>query len=373
MLRRSRVTAILIMMLIMLMTQAVPIEVESASDKPQTLMIDSTDNAISFVVNVPLDEIAIEEKQVNKNRFTEVYISGYSSTSEVGAPQLPLITEVLGVPFESDVKVTVTPGREKRRKLNAPVIPVATETVEWDSVPLATWELNNASVDYSISADPKYYENDGLYPNSLGGISNDAFMRSQRLVSISLYPVRYDAAANELVMVETLTVTVEFSGSTIDDQKTIKSEPLAYEQVFQNTLLNYEQAKKWRKDISSDSATTQIPWTPPDPGLRIQVSKTGMYKLSFAELEDAGVPIGTIDPGKIQIFHLGTEVAFKILPGEGIIFYGEAIESKYTKENVYWLTYGSNLGLRMDSIDGTPTAADVPDSFPVVEHIEEDR
>ncbi len=135
--KRSKVTLTLIMMLIMVMTQALPFEAGSASVTPQTLLIDTTENSISFLVTFPVNEITIEETQVKKDRFTEIQIPGYSTTSEVGAPQLPFLTEVLGVPFDSDVRVTVTPGREQRRQLSAPVLPVATENVEWKLPSLA--------------------------------------------------------------------------------------------------------------------------------------------------------------------------------------------------------------------------------------------
>jgi len=37
-------------------------------------------------------------------------------------------------------------------------------------------------------------------------------MRQQRVVGVSVYPVQYDAGAQELLVYETLTVTVQFAG-----------------------------------------------------------------------------------------------------------------------------------------------------------------
>lgn len=370
---RSKVIMTSVLMLILVVTQAFPIQAKKDPEKNQVQIIDSTKNLITFEVIIPLDEIVIKETKVENDTYTEVHLPGYSSTSEVGAPQLPFLTEVLGVPFDSDVKVTVTSGKEKRRQLSAPVLQVATESVDWDVNPLVAMDWGDAKVEYLVSPDPENYGIRSVYPADLGEISNDAVMRSQRLVSIALYPIRYDVANNELIMVGSLTVKVEFSGAFVENQATFGRESPVYEQFFHNNLLNYEQAKKWRIDISGDSSITQTPWTPPDPGWRIKVRETGMYRLPFAELELAGVPIETINLDTIQMFHLGTEVAIKALPGDSIIFYGEAIESKYTRDNVYWLTYGTNLGLRMDSIEGTPTGADVPVAFPKVEHLEEDH
>ena len=60
--------------------------------------------------------------------------------------------------------------------------------------------------------------------------------------------------------------------------------------------------------------------------------------------------------------------------GDSILFYGQAINTKYTNANVYWLSWGVCNGLRMAQKIGTPSGtAIVPDSFPVTVHVEEDH
>jgi hypothetical protein len=39
-------------------------------------------------------------------------------------------------------------------------------------------------------------------------------------------------------------------------------------------------------------------------------------------------------------------------PEDSILFYAQATQSKYTSENIYWLTFGNEVGLRMDAVDG---------------------
>lgn len=370
--KRRQFIVLSIMMLILLMAQTRPIQAENDPDQNWVQIINSSSTSITFKVTVPLDDLVVEQTKVESKFYTSVHLPGYSSTSEVGAPQLPFLTEVLGVPFDSEVKITITPGKEIRRQLHAPVIPVASESVVWDVKPSAAIDWDDINVEYSVSADPKFYEQEDVYPVDLGVTSNDAVMRSQQLVSIALFPVRYDLAVNELVIVESLTVKVDFIGFSTVSKKVESRESPVYEQIFQNSLLNYEQAKDWRTDVPNGSFSTQAPWTPPVPGWRINVRETGMYKLTFAELEAAGVPLEAIDLDTIQMFHLGTEIAIKVLPEqEAIVFFGEEIESKYTKDNVYWLTYGVATGLRMQTIDGTPVENLVAESYLAVEHFEE--
>ena len=58
-------------------------------------------------------------------------------------------------------------------------------------------------------------------------------------------------------------------------------------------------------------------------------------------------------------------------PGDYVLLYGTAITDVFTVENVYWLTYGGENGLRIAERDGTPGSAAVPNAFYDVMHVEE--
>ncbi len=63
---------------------------------------------------------------------------------------------------------------------------------------------------------------------------------------------------------------------------------------------------------------------------KISVAKDGMYRITYDDLVAAGFPVNSVDPGKIQIFHRGTEQAIyvegqsdaRLDPGDFIEFYG---------------------------------------------------
>ena len=113
-----------------------------------------------------------------------------------------------------------------------------------------------------------------------------------------------------------------------------------------------------------------LPWMPPAPGWRIKVRETGLYRLSYAELLAAGVPVSTgLATSSFQVYGAGSEVAIQVIDvdsdgvfeaADALVFYGQAVASKYTADNVYWLTYGQSAGLRMGSRDGTPGGALTP-------------
>ncbi len=99
-----------------------------------------------------------------------------------------------------------------------------------------------------------------------------------------------------------------------------------------------------------------FPWNPPTPAFKIEVDETGLYELSYQTLTDAGVPVDNLDPRTLQIFEAGHEIAIQVL-GEAdgrfdvtdkILFIGRSINTRYTKTNIYWLTFDQQPGLRIN-------------------------
>ncbi|MBA4058657.1 MAG: hypothetical protein C0490_28330, partial [Marivirga sp.] len=64
---------------------------------------------------------------------------------------------------------------------------------------------------------------------------------------------------------------------------------------------------------------------------KIPIAKDGLYKLTYSDLQDAGFPLGSTDPKKIQLYHRGKEHAIYINgeldnqfdPVDYIVFFGQ--------------------------------------------------
>lgn len=138
----------------------------------------------------------------------------------------------------------------------------------------------------------------------------------------------------------------------------------------------------------SGPAAFGLPWAPPATAYRITVDTDGLYALTYTDLANALLPVNTLDPRSLQLFYMGQEVPIRVLGEEDgvfnatdvVLFYGRGVEwlflegvlptNKYTRDNVYWLTYGcaagpcaGPYGARMAEVDGAGTG-DVPPSFP---------
>lgn len=111
---------------------------------------------------------------------------------------------------------------------------------------------------------------------------------------------------------------------------------------------------------------------------KIPVAKDGLYRLTYTDLQNAGFPVGSIDPRRIQIFHRGVEQHIRVEgeidavfnPADYIEFYGkkndgvsdaELYQPASTQPNQYYNLYSdttayfitvnslAQLGFRMEN------------------------
>ena len=132
-------------------------------------------------------------------------------------------------------------------------------------------------------------------------------------------------------------------------------------------------------------------WQPPEPAYKIAVTADGLYRLDYALLQSAGVPVDAVDPASWQMYWLGREIAIQVTgaedgrfdPGDAVVFYGRSVDSlyyegllpdhKYTGANIYWLTYGQAPGKRMATLDGAAVTGTPAGPAWTVQHEEQQR
>ncbi|RAV98325.1 putative type IX secretion system sortase PorU2 [Pseudochryseolinea flava] len=119
---------------------------------------------------------------------------------------------------------------------------------------------------------------------------------------------------------------------------------------------------------------------------KVQTAQDGLYRLTYNDLQAAGVPVNAIDPTTLRLFHRGVEQAIYVQgendaqfdAGDFIDFFGQRndgtldaqlykpasaqphkLYNLYCDTTAYFLTFGSAPGKRMDSYNeskGTLTA-----------------
>lgn len=93
--------------------------------------------------------------------------------------------------------------------------------------------------------------------------------------------------------------------------------------------------------------------------MKIEVTGSGICRLTGADIEKTGVDPAAIDPATLRMFRLNTEIAIVVsAAGPGISesdfveFYARGMDNQYTGTDVYWLYWGGDAGERIAWRDG---------------------
>jgi uncharacterized repeat protein (TIGR01451 family) len=314
-----------------------------------------------------------------------IEMPGLELLSDVGKPRVPVQALTLGIPPDADLAVEILDSEYEQLPGTYKLLPEYTLLADvplQGPLPEAGADVPMPTVKGTVTVpDAGVYSSDAFYPGELVGLADPAFIRSQRVVGVQFYPIQFNPQTGEVRLYRHIRARLNLTYPHGLDASawTAQAEPDAFETLLRSSLLNYSSARHWR--LPRQSTAGSVPRSVPVPGYKIRVNQDGIYELTYTDLQNAGLPVGSLDPTTFQVFHQGEELAIYVAgeadgsfdPGDFVLFWGEGINTKYTNENVYWLTYGQAQGLRMQERDGAPSGtAPVPVSTQAQRHSEVD-
>ncbi len=194
-------------------------------------------------------------------------------------------------------------------------------------------------------------------------LGTDGFIRSQRVIPVIFHPIIYDAQIHRLLVFHQLRARLRFSHpSSKTPTSLFEIQPAGYEQILHDNLINYDQAKRWRKPGLMPSRAVPASSSSQDIRYKVEIQDEGIYTIDYDHLTQAGVPVSQVDPHTLALTNMGNQVAITLTgdgdahieTGEQLLFYGEAAHSKYTHTNVYWLSWNNLTTTWMAGIDASP-------------------
>ena len=290
-----------------------------------------------------------EEPSSYENRSVEIHFAGADSTLDVGRPRLPIYTQRLGIPVTGTPIVTVIQARPEIRNVenvritpDDPIFPTSSEVSK------------NKGSSY-----------EGFYPTQLVTVIPIGFVREQRVASLQINPVQYNSTTKQLKIFTSVTFRIDFPSVEIGSPNPhgrghsapTKTDSRSFEQLFQGTLQNYEQAKSWRSQQRSPYTGIYGNSVPKAPTLasnthrfKISITKTDLYRITYNNIKAAaGIEPEAINLDTLRLESNGQKQGIYVFDenenstldrGEQIIFYGRALaDNKFTDENVYWLRF----------------------------------
>ena len=313
--------------------------------------------------------------------YTHLTIPGFAAGSEAGAPDLPRDSILLAVPPGATLDLSVQVLAERDIQLDEPVYPVPAEVAEGAADP-ATGRMDSTTatgVREEFARDPLAYAARTPYPANLASLGDAGYLRDQRLARLTVYPLQYTPATGRLRHIRQMRIWVHFSGAQMTTASRLRPDTGDFDTLLDHLIINPQQAAAWRENPPApDFAPVVLPFD--QVRYRITLSETGIYQLTYADLEAAGVPVTTLDPRNLHLYHGDDDLAIEVIgeedgsfdPGDLVRFYAEKVDSLYTSINTFWLVVGDTPGRRMASRTVAPQGEIVAPSFPCTQHFEQD-
>lgn len=318
-------------------------------------IIKSSSTGISFEYSIDDNQISQDKVIINGKPTSVFNIRGALRNAQPGQLDLPNKEIIIGIPQQGDISVSY--NVVSTREVN---------NVEIPPVPFKSWEKEP---EYRLLQDIK----NEFLPDQVCQIKEIGYFRDLRIARIKIYPVQYNPIIKQAIINSDIIINLKFSNP---GQEVVR--PDYFDGIAKEIILNGQEAINWKADFiptRSDSGLSKFPqgflnW------YKVKIDSTGLYKITYNELNDAGIPIRLIDPRTIRLFNIGewtsndrypdTMIEIPIcISGESdssfdrndyILFYGVSpsrfnrnrssyYNNPFTLYNYYWLTWGVSVGI----------------------------
>jgi len=376
----------------------------SISEYDDIQVLKSDQEGVVFRYLVP--ELNLKEIELGGQNFDLINIDRCALSNLPGKPQLPVRTVWIGIPLNGDVTVEIMENAETEKTgvnlaYAVKIEPGQENTVGYNLSPMKTKDTQDA-----------------FLPAGIVTYDSPVFLRNQRAVELRIFPVQYNPARGSIKHSSQITVKVNFSSR---GEGGLVRERDLFENIYKNTLLNYDQSRGWRKtsvDKGQLKPSTDYPFGYSDHWYKLTIKENGLYKIDRTRLIQAGVPVSSVDPRTLRLFNGGgkalpldnsspylslKELAIfvsgeengKFDAGDFIIFYGWSPSdwdydstgkkatfnvNSFTNDNVFWLTFNPPSPFpeppkRMQTKDGSLTVPNpiTPQKFQSRIHYEQDN
>lgn len=296
-----------------------------------------------------------------------------------GEPWLPNYTLSIGAPYQSDPKIRIL-NIETEHIPNKHIIPFPLYDPDFDPYD-------------PLLIDEMVYSQNKLFPEQPVLFQPEQIMRYARIFPVSAAAFQYNPVTRELVKNKRILIQIDYNRKSAAFQEYSYIEDKFTESLLRDVVINYEQAINWTARKSTTEFRFGDYWYNPNKNyFKIFVKQKGVYRVTFQQLVNAGVPLGSgVESDKLVLYNDGELVPIDVVDGgDGIFNSGDYFQfvgfpptpspnvtmNLYNNTNIYWFSYQSDeLQGRYEIISGDPTTNLYSRTFsvtPEVMHFEKD-
>ncbi len=206
----------------------VPLDKNSKSNtSPKVTLI--SDGINNTVIKIEISGFDVKEFMSQGKTYQGIDLLSEIFSTEPGSPEIPYIAKVLAIPDQAAVSVEVLETSEVLTFANVYLPPARLSWIEGQ--PESPYEENN-----------DIYQSNDVYPNVYAEVEAPSVFRDFRIARVSVFPVRYVPATNELKVVSSITVRINYGAGEVVNPKTTAKKAIApsFGKLYRSLIFNYQ-------------------------------------------------------------------------------------------------------------------------------------
>ncbi|MEW5807147.1 MAG: C25 family cysteine peptidase [Acidobacteriota bacterium] len=351
--------------------------------------------------------------------YTKIKIESFGLTGDEGYPQVPVKIFKAAIPENAAVSLKIVNSRVEELK-DLRIQPVPHHSLKRrpeDAIEKIQSGIESPEPDTVYRENVEAYASISPYPLTPVSLGNTGYIRNQKYIEIIFYPVLYYPAERKALLFSEVEVDIAFEylgETTTDTSLTYTVEP-AFERIYRDSFINYEQGKSFRiEGRQKESGSSFFPSSDQMAGwsatqsqttssiYKLKISKDGIYHLTYSYIQTNASGLLGQDPRTFKLMNRGVEVPIYVAgQDDGVFdtldyieFYGQALadeaktllnydysdpnpdiyqDNDFTDTNVYFLSAEGPAvdRKRVTTFDGNPVSGyPAPDDFYDTVHVE---
>ncbi len=204
----------------------------TSPEKPRVSLVRSDPTAISLEIDVK--GLSYEVVSTKGGKFSEISFPGYGFNREVGRPKLPVIRELVEIPYGATPSLQIVSSSIKEYRLTDlgleyPILP---------SQPSRRKDIDTPS---KFSIDNSFYSQDVFSPEKPVRIGPEGVIRGHRFITLEVFPLIYNPGKAQVKLITQLKLQINLLGSDISSTEANLKRLYSpsWEKLVQNSFINY--------------------------------------------------------------------------------------------------------------------------------------
>jgi len=313
-----------------------PLHIFASGNSPKLKIQENSLRALHFNITIPAPSFT--QSKVENQTYDIIQLEGFFSQPRAGGPVLPTLSYTVILPPEGNFQLLFTTTAGERfygKNLRPSELKTIDESPRYQSA--------------EIKSDPI------LPPVRL---VETGIWRGFRLGRLEITPLQI--RGDVLQFFSAFDIRIEFDARPQESQMSIA--PLTnIEQLVLKSILNFAVAPSWRANLVQQKAESSFRFHSAPNAIKIALENEGLYSISYRQLDSLGVNPSMLNPQTFQVWNKGREIPLHVQDdgdeqfesGETVEFFGERLAGEnsyyhhFTEQNIYWLTFAGDRGVRM--------------------------